>query len=98
MKMEELAGLVEFNYWANGRIVGAVEGLSPKQFTRELGSSFSSVRDTLAHIVGVEWVWLERLQGRSPGAIPTAREYADVVALRARWKEVESTFQEYLGR
>ncbi len=97
MKAEEIVGLVEFNYWANRRVVAAVEALTPEQFTRELGSSFSSVRDTLAHILGVEWVWLERLQGRAPAAIPAASEYADIAVLRARWKEVENSFQQYIG-
>jgi uncharacterized damage-inducible protein DinB len=95
MKPEEIALLTEFNAWANRRVLAAVEVLTPEQFTRDLGSSYKSVRDTLAHILGVEWVWLERLQGRSPEAIPAATEYADVKVLRTRWAEVEKSFREY---
>jgi uncharacterized damage-inducible protein DinB len=32
--------------------------LSDEQFTRDLGGSFRSVRDTLVHIIGGEWGWL----------------------------------------
>ncbi len=96
MKPEEIVALTEFNAWANHRVLDAVAALTPEQFTRELGSSHSSVRDTLAHIVGVEWVWLERLQGRAPEAIPAAKEYGDAHALRARWAEVENSFREYM--
>ncbi len=95
MKKEEIVAMVEFNVWANRRVVVAVEALTGEQFTRELVSSFSSVRDTLAHILGVEWVWLERLQRRSPRAIPAAREYADVALLRKRWAELEEKMREY---
>ncbi len=96
MKKEEIVSLVEFNSWANRRVVAAVEALSAEQFKRELGSSFGSVRDTLAHIHGVEWVWLERLQGRSPGAIPAAKDHADIASLGARWSALEESMQNYM--
>jgi uncharacterized damage-inducible protein DinB len=96
MKPEEAAVLTEFSAWANRRIFDGVEALTPEQFARELGSSFSSVRDTLAHIVSVEWVWLERLQGRSPAAMPATRDYADINALRTRWEEIEKGFRDYM--
>ena len=56
--------LYDFNVWANHRTLDACSSLAPEQFTRDLGSSFRSLRDTLAHIYGAEWIWLERWQGR----------------------------------
>ena len=96
MKKEEIVALVEFNAWANRRVLTAAGALTTEQIIRELGSSFSSVRDTLAHILGVEWVWLERLQGRSPGEIPAAKVYADVSLLGERWAELEVKLREYM--
>ena len=96
MKPEEIVALTEFNAWANHRVLAAVEALTLDQFRRDLGSSYSSVRDTLAHILGVEWVWLERLQGRSPAALPTANDLADVTSLQTRWAEVENNFRDYM--
>lgn len=89
MKPDEMAVLYEFNAWADRRVLEAASALSKEQFTKPLGSSFSSVRDTLAHIYGVEWLWLERFQGRSPSAIPDAKEYNEIEGLRARWAEFE---------
>src|SRR6516162_5354649 len=40
-----------------------------------MGNSFSSMRDTLANILGAEWIWLERWQGRSPRALPEAETF-----------------------
>ncbi len=96
MKPDEIVALTEFNFWADRRVLDAVEALTPEQLTKEMGSSYSSVKDTLAHIVGVEWVWLERLQGRSPSAIAPGQEYSDLAALRARWEEIEKNFGEYM--
>jgi len=95
MKPEEIVALYEFNAWANQRVLKAAEALTTEQFTQELGSSFSSVRDTLAHIFGVEWVWLERLQGRSPSGIPDAKEFSDLELLWSRWAEHEARMLAY---
>jgi uncharacterized damage-inducible protein DinB len=98
MKPEEMRELFAFNAWANHRILGAVEALTAEQFTKELGSSFSSVRDTLVHVWAVEWVWLERLHGNSPTAFPHAKDFPDLATLRPRWAEVEKNWLEYLSR
>jgi uncharacterized damage-inducible protein DinB len=98
MKPEEMRDLFAFNAWANRKVLGAAEALTTEQFTKDTGSSFSSVRDTLAHIFGVEWVWLERLQGRSPAAIPEAKEFSDLGTLRSRWAETEKRMLEYVSR
>ena len=78
MKPEEMVALYEYNAWADRRALQAASTLTREQFTKQLGSSFSSVRDTLSHIYGVEWLWLERFQGRSPSAIPDDAEFAEV--------------------
>ena len=98
MKPSEMRELFAFNAWANHRILGAVEALTAEQFTKELGSSFSSVRDTLVHIWGVEWIWLERLHGRSPSAFPAAKDFANLASLRPKWEELEKSWHEYVGR
>ena len=98
MKPAEMRDLFAFNAWANHRVLTAVEALTAGQFTKPLGSSFGSVRDTLAHVCGVEWVWLERMEGRSPASIPKPEEYPDVATLRARWAAIEKHWLEYVSR
>jgi len=63
--------LYEYDRWANNRILRAVSALTPGQFTRDLGGSFRSVRDTLVHIIGASGVglvyWKEPFGGRRTG-------------------------------
>jgi len=82
---EEVRMLFDYNDWANRRSLEAAAQLSDEQFAKPLGSSFSSVRDTLAHICGAEWVWLERCHGRSPGSSPNIAESQTLAALRQHW-------------
>src|ERR1700745_2817451 len=63
---EHARTLFAYAAWANRRMLEACVPLPPEQFTRDLGSSFRSVRDTLAHIMAAQWIWLERFHGRSP--------------------------------
>ncbi len=75
MTPEQVRLLFDYNAWANHRVLDSCAPLTVEQFTRPLGSSFSSVRDTLVHIVGTEWVWLERWRGRSPDATEIAQRF-----------------------
>jgi len=89
MSPEEMRMLFDYNSWANHRCMDAAAALTNEQFTKPMRNSFSSVRDTLAHIFGAEWIWLERFQGRSPASLPDASEYVDLASLRQRWSEFE---------
>jgi uncharacterized damage-inducible protein DinB len=77
--------LFDYNHWANERSLDAAAQLSDEQFTKPLGSSFSSVRDTLAHVCGGEIVWLERFEGRTPTSFPDTSSAQTVATLREFW-------------
>jgi len=97
MTAEDIRNLFEYNSWANHRSLESCAALSDEQFTRDLGSSFKSVRDTLAHNCDVEWLWLERFHGRSHSALPPVAKYADLAALRARWEDVERDLTDFIA-
>jgi len=97
MNPEQMRLLFAYDAWANRRTLEACAALAPEQFTRDLGSSFRSVRDTLAHTLGAQWIWLQRFQGNIPAAMPKADQFPDVASLRARWSEVERDLQSYVG-
>src|SRR6516225_6854401 len=52
--------LYDYSRWARRRILTVASTLGRDDFIRPMGNSFSSIRDTLAHILGAEWIWLER--------------------------------------
>jgi len=97
MNAEDFRLLYEYNCWANHRTLDACSALTDEQFTRDLHSSFPSVRDTLAHLFSVEWIWLERWHGRSPDAYPSAAAYPNLVSARSRWEEIERDLTDYIA-
>jgi uncharacterized damage-inducible protein DinB len=96
MTPEEMSLLYDFNAWANHRTIDAVAALTPEQFMKPMGSSFSSVRDTLAHICGAEWVWLQRFLGTSPSAMPDNSQFADLGSLREHWAPTGSQLLKFV--
>ncbi len=68
MDIERIRALYEFNWWANAAVLGAVSNLRTDEWTRDLGNSFPSVRNTLVHTMWAEWIWLWIccLSGTSP--------------------------------
>jgi uncharacterized damage-inducible protein DinB len=97
MNVEDFRLLYDYNAWADHRTLEACTGLSEEQFTRDLGSSFRSVRDTLVHIMLVEWLWLERWHGRSPTSYAANAEFPNLESVRVRWSEIERDLLDYVA-
>src|SRR5262245_46772859 len=96
MHLQDLRTLLDYHYWARDRLLDAIEPLTPEQFTRDLGSSFKSVRDTVAHLYAAEWAWYMRWQGQAPTALLPAAQFPDVAALRAAWTAHETNMRGYV--
>jgi uncharacterized damage-inducible protein DinB len=92
-----LRELFAYNYWARDQQLDACAALTQEQFLRPMGNSFSSLRDTLAHLLAAEWIWQERWWGRSPMALLKAGDYPDLAAIREAWGPVEKGVRDYLA-
>lgn len=90
MDVATIQELYQYNRWANARTLESAAPVPADSFTRELGGSFGSLRGTLAHILGAEWIWLERWRGVSPRSLPAATDFPDLPSIRERWRHVEA--------
>jgi uncharacterized damage-inducible protein DinB len=95
---EQMHALYEYNSWANQRSLEVAGTLSTEQFIKPLGSSFSSVRDTLVHIYGAEWVWLERFEGRVVTRHIESEEFSEIGHLREVWREQDGKLLAFANR
>ena len=88
----------------------AVSPLIAEQFTHDLGGSFRSVRDTLVHIIGGEWIWLAYWKQppcssalladlrKRRDALFNPDAFPNVAAVRSEWVEVEKEQVEFVNR
>jgi uncharacterized damage-inducible protein DinB len=110
MTKDDIQLLFEYDRWANNRVLQAASTLSAEEFTRDLGGSFRSVRDTLVHIVGGEWGWLTCWKEPSPSstfvtdfwtrhyALFSPNAFPDLAAVQLKWVEVEREQVEFVNR
>jgi uncharacterized damage-inducible protein DinB len=96
MNLADVRTLLDYHYWARDRVLEAVEPLAPEQWTRDMGSSFRSIHETLVHVYSAEWAWHSRWTGHSPTAHIAASDYPDVTALRRAWSEQESKVRQFV--
>jgi len=97
MNLTDIHHLFAYDAWANALIFDCIEPLSEEQYIRPLNSSFPNIRETLAHIVGVEWIWNRRLHGENPTEIPSWMRDASAPSLRAKLKEVAEEREQFLA-
>lgn len=98
MNVEYFRRLYDYNYAAHRRLwQECILPLSDEQFARDLGYSLGSVRGQVVHVMGAEWLWLSRLQGESPTALPGPEDYPTRDAIRARWDEIEALIRRYMS-
>ena len=97
MSLETIRAFYDYNAWANHRTLEACAALTEKQFSQDLSTSFGSVRGTLVHILGGEWIWLERWHGRLPTSLPSAEQYADLASVRANWGPLERDLLDFVA-
>ena len=109
MTKDDFQLLYEYDRWANNKVLQAASILSSEQFTRDLGGSFRSVRDTLVHIIAGEWIWLTYWKEPAHSLVVlqdlrTRRSilfnpdsFSSVVQLQAKWAEIEKEQIEFVS-
>jgi uncharacterized damage-inducible protein DinB len=109
MTIDDIQLLYEYDRWANRRVLQAASPLSREKFTRDLGGSFRSVRDTLVHIIGGEWIWLTYWKEPSPSfaflvdvrerreALFDPSAFPDFPTVHRNWVEVEKEQIEFVN-
>ena len=109
MTIDDIRQLYQYDRWANNRVFQAASRLSVEEFTRDLGGSFRSVRDTLVHIIGGEWIWLSYWKEPPTSSalltgLRTRRDllfnpdsFASVATVQLKWSEVENEQTEFVN-
>ena len=97
MDKNDLLLLFGYNRWANTRVLNACAELPAEALVVPAQVSFGSIMGTLAHILGAEIAWRQRLQeGISPTRLPDAADYPDLQTLISCWKEEEAAMQRFI--
>jgi uncharacterized damage-inducible protein DinB len=94
--MNALLEQLDYDHWANLRLIDAMSGLDSQSFRQKIASSFPSIHQTLVHILWAEELWLERWQGRSfiPSLDPA--DFPSLQTLRTRLHDIHTKQLQFL--
>jgi uncharacterized damage-inducible protein DinB len=97
-----LEQLMDYNYWANGLILKYGEKLPSEQFVEETSHSQSSLRDILSHVLFAEWIWLDRMQGKTMPLDEMRKifipdKYSDIKSLYEDWFDLELRMRDFMA-
>jgi uncharacterized damage-inducible protein DinB len=97
MNLQDVRKLVDFHYWARNRTLDAVKLLSPEQYSKEVGGSFGSVRNTVVHTFAAEHLWFSRWIGEPVTGLQTPENYPDFESIRIAWTDLEVRLRAYFA-
>jgi uncharacterized damage-inducible protein DinB len=89
---DSFASLVVYTRWADRSLLVPCGDLTPAQYTLELGGSFPSLQQTVAHLAGSTKLWSLRLGGLPYAGVAPAAGIADVATALARLEEAYAVF------
>jgi uncharacterized damage-inducible protein DinB len=84
---KHLQQMFAYHHWASDRIHDALADVTGAELEKPWSGNFGTGRALLRHVVGVEWLWVERFGGVSPAAIPEPPAGADARWFRAEWEK-----------
>ncbi|HZE99663.1 MAG TPA: DinB family protein [Planctomycetota bacterium] len=95
--LETIRLLYDYTRWADERLLDAVARLPTDEWTRDMGSSHKSVRDTVVHIASAQWIWLSRWKGESPKTMWTPADHPTHASVRERWDPLRAELAAFVG-
>lgn len=93
MESKALAALAAYNTYANHLVLTRAATLDEEQFTRESGTSHSSVQRTLRHMLATERGFL----GICRGAATPRLELETLAEIREKFAETDADFEGYVA-
>lgn len=98
MNKQTILTMVQFNFWANERILTSCAALTAEQFTRGLNPNpgWNTLQSLLVHALDAEVGWRMVLQASDEDVILQASDFPTVASLADRWLAEKDTWLAYI--
>jgi len=97
MTTDEMQLLLDYHFWAAGRVLDAAGRCTPEQLVAAASVPHGTLLSTLLHILASDVTWLTRIRdGRTPADFPRLERISTVEELRRAWEEHEGELRAYV--
>lgn len=97
MKIDEVRTLLDYNYWANDRILAASAKVSLDQLLAPATFPYGGLRGTLMHALDAERTWRMRCQHETDIPDMSESDFPTLAALLTLWRTEETAMRAYLN-
>ena len=97
MLSEQIRNLFLFNIWAWERVFASVHQLDDATYHAPRQLFEKTIHATLVHCLAAEYIWLKRVQGRSPKSLFCPQDFADAKEIQQRQAVIADDWQSYLA-
>lgn len=98
MNRDDLLLLIDYNYWATGRVLAAAQRAVEDGRDLPASLNWQAILRALIHTMSAEWIWRVRCQERkSPRQGLDPNDYSTLDALRTRWLAEEQAMRAYVA-
>ena len=94
--MNNLIELIEYNTWANKRILSQVKSLAQKDLIKDTDGCFASLRHAIIHLLRSDWIWLDRWLGQDFVEIPEQWNDLMIEDIQSIWSAVQANIIDLL--
>ena len=92
MDTQALVLQLRFSEWATRRVLESAATLSAEDLHRDLGNSYRSLFDTLAHIYQADAIWFDRLMGIPTDRLAAYEPRPDLAGLSEQWQTLHGRY------
>lgn len=85
-----------FMEWGDMQILAAANEVASDEYYRERSISFGSLHKLLVHVMGAQWIWLQRWKGASPPRLPDITDYPSRESLSQAWPPLHRQFIDFI--
>ncbi|GAB4091181.1 DinB family protein [Flaviaesturariibacter terrae] len=95
---ELLLSYARYHAWANDQLLQVMQSMPEEQWTREVPSSFPSLRKTLLHVLDAESIWWQRMQLQEKIVRPSDNFGGDGVAIAQALRKTDQQWLEFVQK
>ncbi len=97
MSIQSIHLMYEYNYWTSGRILSAAAKVTQEQFLAPVAFPYSSLRETLLHIVDGEYGWWGLFEQNTFLEL-NWEGFPNFASIEKKFHEEEKALRAYLNR
>ena len=94
--MNNFVELLEYNVWANKRILSQVSDLAQERFVQEKNDCLTMMRQALLHLLKTDWIWLDFWKGQAIMDYPPSWDKFTFDDIEKVWESMQLNMLEEL--